>query len=460
MSLLWGDREWRRVVVYGLGLSGRAATALLRRHGVEVLAFDARSELPKLEELDADPGVELRLGSDPTELPMAVDGVVMSPGVPPNRALPEEARRRGIPVIGEVELGFSLLEGTVIAVTGSNGKSTTTALVGALLVASGFAVEVCGNIGEPLCDRVEGPPGRIFVVELSSFQLEGIVDFRARAAALLNLSPDHLDRHPEMSLYLAAKRRIFECQQVSDIAILNADDHRLAEVNTVSRRRTFSRLGRVEDGCWLEGDKVLEVSPSKAPAELFAVSDLSLVGPHNLENAMAACLLARAAGAGREQFAGALQEFHGLPHRMERVADHRGVLWLDDSKGTNLDATARSLEGCPDGGVHLILGGRSKGADPAELVGLIARKARRVYLVGESAAEFAAALNDAAPWETAGTLDRAVDSAAARARPGEVVLLSPACSSFDQYQNFSERGDHFQTLVHALGDLGNGGEHG
>jgi UDP-N-acetylmuramoylalanine--D-glutamate ligase len=302
----------------------------------------------------------------------------------------------------------------------------------------------------PLSSRVEGPRGRIFVAELSSFQLDSISIFRPRIAALLNLSPDHLDWHGDVDSYFAAKRRLFVNQNADDIAVLNADDERVAETAIEARRRFFSSRAVVQDGCYLEGDIIVEVDPRHGRKPLFRRSDVSLPGAHNLENAMAAALLSLAAGADPQVIPGALASFRGLPHRLELVLESGGVTWFDDSKATNFAATARSLTGFADGSVHLILGGRNKGGDPAELAVLAARKARRVYLVGEAAAEIETVLRSRVDTVRAGTLESAVEAAHAAADSGEVVLLSPACASFDQFRDFAARGDRFQQLVRSF----------
>lgn len=451
MKTPWPHGEWRRAAVYGLGASGRAAARLLTDRGVAVLGIDDGEPAAEARrELAALPAVELVTGGAPARLPEDVDGLVLSPGVPADRPLVAAARRAGVPVIGEVELAFPFLDGPVVAITGSNGKSTTTALTGALLAACGYPVEVCGNIGLPLAARVDGPAGRVFVVEVSSFQLETVVTFRPRAAALLNVSPDHLDRHSGMDAYVAAKERIFARQGPRDLAVLNADDGRVRDVRVRSRRRLFSRQGPVDDGCYVDGEEVLEVAPGAVPVTLFSRSQVPVPGVHNLENAMAAALLARALGAEVDGLRRGLAGFRGLPHRMELAGERAGVRYFDDSKATNLDATRASLEGFADGSVHLILGGRGKGTDPRELVPMVRRKARRAYLIGEAAAELAAVLEGQVPFTVAGTLDRAVVAAAAAAASGEAVLLSPACASFDQYRGFAARGDHFQALVATL----------
>jgi UDP-N-acetylmuramoylalanine--D-glutamate ligase len=443
--------DWRRALVYGLGLSGTAATRLLRTRGVEVVAVDRRrtGELD-LAGLAEDAGVSLLLGAEPAELPVEVDGAVVSPGVPLGRPLLAALRRRGVPVLAEVELAFRFLEGPLVGITGSNGKSTTTALTGALLEGGEHGVEVCGNIGRPLSACVDGAPGRIFVTELSSFQLEAIERLRPRAAAWLNLSPDHLDRHAGLESYARAKAALFARQEPEDVAVLNADDPWVAAVATRARRRFFSRRQRVSDGCYVEDGGVVEVSPGAPPVELFSRRDLRLAGAHNLENAMAAALLARAMGVAVEPLRERLGRFPGLPHRLQLVRERAGVAWYDDSKGTNVGATLRSLEAFRDGSVLLILGGRNKGADPRELRDMVARKVRHAYYIGEAAEEFESALADVVAGSVEGTLPGAVLAAAAEVRSGEAVVLSPACASFDQYRDFVHRGEHFQALVAAL----------
>ncbi len=449
----WGNGRFERVLVYGLGMSGRAATLMLLSRGVSVVAVDAKAgvDVSDLEAAASEKArFELLAGGEPQELPSSAggfDAVIVSPGVPLDKPLLEDARRRGIPVIAEVELAAPFLNGPIVGITGSNGKSTTTALTGAMLRAAGHKVEVCGNIGEPLVGKIDGPPGRVFVVELSSFQIDGIVTLKPRAAALLNLSEDHLDRYGSMAAYAASKKRLFMNQDGNGIAVLNADDPETLDVQTQARKRYFSRKARVEDGCYAHNGRVIEVTPGEPDVDLFRASDVPLAGVHNLENAMAAALLARAIGAEPEELRAGLAGFKGLPHRMERVGERAGVVWYDDSKGTNPGATAKSLEGFDAGTVHLILGGRNKGADLASLVPLIREKVRRAYLIGEAADEFEPVLQGVVDFERSGTMDRAVASAAASAKAGESVVLSPACASFDQFKNFVHRGQVFQDLV-------------
>lgn len=468
--------RWRRALVYGLGLSGRAAAEWLLAHGIEVVGFDRRSAVeiagdPSFDPLREAPGLRLELGRDPSGLPDGlgwndVDALVLSPGVPADRPLVVEARGAGLPVLAEVELAFPFLRGTVLAITGSNGKSTTTALTAAMLRAAGRDAAACGNIGEPVIAQVErSTEESMAVVELSSFQLESIDRFRPAAAALLNVAADHLDRYPSLDAYRDAKLRIFENQGPEDVAVLNADDPSVlaAAPRLAARARFFSRHQPVADGCFLAADgRVVETGPGvDEPRTLFAASEVPLPGVHQLENAMAAALLALAAGASAESLAEGLRGFRGLPHRLETVRELDGIAFFDDSKGTNPAAVVKSLEGFDDGSVQLILGGRFKGGDLGELMAMASRKVARAQLIGESAGFFAAALSEhGVPCEDAGTLEVAVARAAALATPGQSVVLSPACSSFDQFANYIERGKAFQALVQRLVATSEGGGHG
>ncbi len=457
MSELLDLGRWKKAVVYGFGASGRAATRLLLARSIAVVVVDRR-EASALDpgEFEGDSRVTWLLGNEPEALPAAVDGVVLSPGVPGDRPLLLDARSRDLPVIAEVELAYAFARGPVVAITGSNGKSTTTAMTGAILEAAGMPVAVCGNIGVPMSERVMARPESTFVVELSSFQLETIVSFHPHAAALLNVALDHLDRYPGIDEYLAAKRRIFLRQGEGDIAVLNADDPLASATRTSGRQRFFSLDGAPVDGCWLEGDEVVERAPGLPDRRLFKAQDVPVPGRHNLENAMAAALLALAAGAPASIIAPGLSGFRGLPHRLQKVAEVDGVAWFDDSKGTNPAATIKSLSGFPPSSVHLILGGRNKGLSFAELIPAVERSVRCVYLIGEASGELEATLGGRVPLERAATMEKAVEAAAESARQGESVLLSPACASFDQYRDFNQRGDHFQQLVRDLSEVRHG----
>ncbi|HUP21329.1 MAG TPA: UDP-N-acetylmuramoyl-L-alanine--D-glutamate ligase [Thermoanaerobaculia bacterium] len=455
-SLQLDRGRWRRALVYGLGASGRAAASALLHRGYAVLGVDDRTfAADELGELRA-AGLSVVAATELESLPAELDVVVKSPGVPPSRPLVAQARAQNVPVIGEIELAFPWLDGDLVGITGSNGKSTTTALTGALLRGCGFAAEICGNFGPPLASLLDGPPGRVFVAELSSFQLEDSVTLRPKVAALLNVAADHLDRHGDLAGYLAAKARIFARQGPGCVAVLNEDDPLVRDVALPPgvRRRGFSRLQPVADGCFVDGAAVVEGHGDGRATELFRLDDLHLVGPHNLENALAAALVARSyAGEERAPAAAlraAVDEFRALPHRTQLVRERRGVEYYDDSKGTNPGATERALEGFADGAVHLICGGRSKGADFSVLRDIVTRKVKALYLIGESAAELAHALRGTAPMFGTETLARAVATASASAASGEVVLLSPACASFDQFRDFAHRGETFQRLVREL----------
>ena len=448
MSELWNGSNWKRAGVYGLGISGMAASRLLRSRGVEVVGIDRRSkEDLDLGELATDSGMEWMLGAEPQTLPASIDGVVVSPGIPSRQPLLAVARERGLPVISEIELAAPLLNGPLVGITGSNGKSTTTAMTGSLLSRAGYKVEICGNIGVPLSSRVDGEVGRIFVTELSSFQLEYLVDLHPRVAAILNVTADHLDRHSDLGTYASIKEAIYSNQTAEDVAVLNADDPIVAAIAVKARRRLFSRKIRVEDGCYLDGDCVFETSPGDSGKALFHREDLAVPGVHNLENAMASALIAISLGADPGLLPRGLASFKGLPHRLEEVARINGVTWFDDSKGTNVGATLMSLESFEDATVHIILGGRDKGGNFRDLRSLIRQKAQKAYLIGEAADELCRELDGAVEMTTSRTLERAIEDAYASAGRGAIVMLSPACSSFDQYSGFRERGELFQKLV-------------
>ncbi len=455
----------RRVAILGFARSGRALAAALLSRGVEVSIGDARApeELSGVEET-ASRGARFFFGGAPEELLAGADWLAISPGVPLDSPLVAAARSRGIPVFAEIEIAFRIAEAEApgqnrwIAVTGTNGKSTTTSWIAAMLERAGSdstthrPVALAGNIGEPLSGFL-GTGGRDFVCEVSSFQLEAIDRFHAHVAVLTNVTPDHLDRYASFSDYAEAKARLFSRQTAADFAVLNADDAFSRELATPARRILFSRRGRPARGAphgeavWLEaGALVSEVGGTRH--EVLSADRLALPGAHNLENALAAVAAAEALGTPAAAILGALTRFSGLPHRTELVAEAGGIRWVDDSKGTNVDATARSLEGFADGSVILILGGRDKHGDFAALSPLVARRARAVLTIGEAAETIETALRDAgAPIERCGAMPAAVERAAALARPGDTVLLSPACASFDQYPNFEERGRHFTDLA-------------
>ena len=405
----------RRALVVGLARSGRAAALALARRGVEVVAAD-RSP-------DADPGrlagagVELRLGSEEESLVDGVELVVKSPGVPVESPLAAAAHARGVPLWSEVELGYRLLPGNpFVGVTGTNGKTTTAELLGAIMRAAGRRVEVAGNVGRALTEvalRIE--PGATVVCELSSFQLEDVQTLSCDVAVLLNLEPDHLDRHGTFEAYRAAKLRIFE----------------RAGASVVPRG---SGLAGIE----FAADDALPAEPL-------------IPGAHNRENAAAATAAARAAGVPDEAIAAALRTFPGVRHRLELVRELRGVRWVNDSKATNTAAARRGVAAYADSPLRLILGGSLKGEDFGPFVRALPPTVRSIQLIGVAADELAGALDGAGlAYDRAGDLAAAVARAAADAEAGDVVLLSPACASFDQFDDFEHRGDVFRALVEAL----------
>ncbi len=449
------DYRGRRVLVVGLGLSGIAACDLLRSRGAVVTATDRRSreELePKALGLEA-VGVALHLGSHPSSLLDGMDLVVPSPGVRTDTPILSEARKRGIPLWGELELGFRDIRGTVAAVTGTKGKSTTASLLAAMLRASGKDVRLAGNIGSPLVSELSGSSERtLFVVEVSSFQLETVVSFRPRVAVLLDVTPDHLDWHPDFDAYVAAKSRIFENQREEDVAVVFGGN-----------RLTVSMAEKAKSRKWYFGpDCLSELSPhlhldgpwivkheNGVTTPLASLEEFQLVGRHNRLNAMAASAAAALLGISGDEIGDALLHFQGLPHALEQVAVVDGVRFYNDSKATNVAAVRAALESF-DGGILLILGGRFKGGDFRDLRDLVARRVKCVFAIGESRERVREAFTGAAPVEIASDLETAVASAHRRASPGDVVLLSPAGSSFDMFRDYRERGERFRAAVQRL----------
>ncbi|HEY6051065.1 MAG TPA: UDP-N-acetylmuramoyl-L-alanine--D-glutamate ligase, partial [Thermoanaerobaculia bacterium] len=398
-------------------------------------------------------GARFFFGGPGPEFLDRADWLAISPGVPLTAAPVRAAEARRLPVLAEFEVAWRIAENEVrggtnrwVAVTGTNGKSTTTAWIADILRRAKRPVALAGNIGVPLSAFLSETAPRDFVCELSSFQLDAVEEFSADVAVLTNVTPDHLDRYDSFEKYAAAKERVFANQDERDAAVVNADDPVAASARTSARRVPFSRRGPAPGGAWVEKDAL--VSAAAGPLRtVLPLRDLSLPGAHNVENALAAVCAADALGAPAEAIREGLEEFPGLPHRMELVLERGGVRWVNDSKGTNVDATKKSLEGYPDGSVILILGGRDKHGDFAALAPLVARAARRVLTIGEAAAVIEPHLKNSVEVERRETMDRAVARAAEIARPGDTVLLSPACASFDQYRNFEERGAHFARLV-------------
>ncbi|HET7706903.1 MAG TPA: UDP-N-acetylmuramoyl-L-alanine--D-glutamate ligase [Thermoanaerobaculia bacterium] len=434
-------------LVVGAGKSGVAAANFLARRGEDVVLSDSNPSPSLPYEIDS--AVVRMFGPQDFALLDNVQRIILSPGVPTTIPLLREAGARGIPVVGEIELGFQNLHGSVIGVTGSNGKSTTTALIGEILRIAGRQPIVAGNIGEPLISVVDPEKPRTYVLELSSFQLETVDTFRANVALLLNITPDHMDRYPNFDAYAAAKYRIFRNQRPGDVAIVNASDRRADTRDSRVRVWKFSATEKVEEGAWLDGDEmVLSIEGEERRVPRVA---LKLQGTANVENALAAWLAARAAGVGDIEVQIAFGTFAGLPHRMVVVRDEGGVKWINDSKGTNVDATLKSLEGFPPGSVILILGGKDKAGEFEKMRDLVSSRARTVLTIGAAADRIGSALEGTTEIVKAGDMQQAVEWAEKNARKGETVLLSPACASFDQYRNFEHRGQHFEELVKNLG---------
>jgi len=429
-------------LVVGLGKSGVASVELLLKHGARVRTTDRR---PEAAEAARHLGVEFRL-----QTPEVFEGaelIVISPGVPADLAPLEAARARGATVIGEVELAAPFLKGEVIGITGSNGKTTVTALTGHILKESGVPVQVGGNIGAPVAGMVDSSrEGQWNVLELSSFQLETIRTFRAHIGVALNVTPDHLDRHHTFENYAAAKARLFETQRADDFAVLNADD---AVASAYARSgpaavRWFSLARAARPGAWLENGRLFLEGE-----ELMPASDLPIRGRHNIENALAAAVAANLAGAAPAAIAAAMRTFRAVEHRLEFVRRVNGVDFYNDSKATNVDATLKALESF-EGGLWVILGGKDKGSDYTVMRDPLRRKAHAGLLIGAAAAKIRSHLGGALPLVDCGTLDEAVRHAWAHARPGDTVLLAPACASFDQFESYEHRGRVFKDLVGRL----------
>jgi UDP-N-acetylmuramoylalanine--D-glutamate ligase len=434
------------VLVIGAGKSGVAAANFLASRVASVVLIDDKAEVSLPYELDDK--VARAFGPRADSILDGVDTVVLSPGVPLTMPLLKAAASKAVPVIGEIELAFRHLQGTVIAVTGSNGKSTTTALIGEILKVAGREPIVAGNIGQPLSAALDMERPRTYVLELSSFQLETVDTFRANVALLLNVTPDHMDRYPSFDAYAAAKYRIFRNQQPQDLAIVNASERRSTSRGSVARLWQFSGSQPVDEGAWLDGDEM--VLSIEGQQRRIPRASLRLAGLANVENALAAWLAARAVGVNDMDVQIAFGSFPGLPHRMVLVREVDGVKYVNDSKGTNVDATLKSLEGLDDRAVILILGGKDKAGEFERMRDLVQAKARAVLTIGSAATRVAQALDGASQIVPAGDMENALRWARKNARPGDTVLLSPACASFDQYRNFEHRGQHFEELVKGL----------
>jgi UDP-N-acetylmuramoylalanine--D-glutamate ligase len=448
------ELKGKKVLVVGLGKSGLAAALFLRRKGALVTVSDVRSAAALAHDLPAllDQGIMVEAGGHGLLTFRRQDLIVVSPGVPLDTPELVQVRNFGLPVIGDLELAARFLVGKTIAITGSNGKTTTTSLCGEILAAAHLRVQVGGNIGVPVISLVdESREDGWSVLEVSSFQLETAYQFRPNIAAILNISPDHLDRHGNMENYVAAKERIFANQGPSDALVLNADDDAAARAAARAKSRVFwfSHTRIVRQGAFVhDGAIYFRASEQSAPEFILKVGSIPLKGQHNVENVLAAVCAARLAGVAPEVIRGAVGRFHAVEHRLEFVASVNGVDYYNDSKATNVDAAMKAIAAFPSG-IHLILGGKDKNSDYRLMRPLIQERVKAIYTIGAAAEKIITHVEGSAPIVNSGTLDIAVGKAADAAQPGDIVLLAPACSSFDQFQNYEQRGQVFKDLVFA-----------
>jgi len=446
------DLRGKKVLVVGAARSGEAAASFLLRHKAKVTLTDIRTEAELESSLTPlrKRGAELETGGHRLETFLNSELIVLSPGVPLTIEPLQEAKGRGILVISEVELAYHFLKGKIIGVTGSNGKSTTAALIGELLNQGGYRAVMAGNIGNPLCGVLNNELIDYYVVELSSFQLESIVAFRPHISLLLNLTPDHLDRYPSFEDYIRAKERIFENQTGEDYAILNADDP--VSQPLIKRlplnKLFFSRKKRLESrGIFLKGDFM--VYRNAEDREIIKTEEIGIWGSHNLENAMAAAAVGMLCGVEPRSIRNALRSFRGLEHRLEYVTTIKGIAFYNDSKATNIGAVYKSLESFP-GNIILLLGGRDKGGDFAHLRKLVEERVKLILVIGEAKEKILSSLQGTAPLLPCSTMREAVETGFHCGKAGDTFLLAPGCTSFDMFANFEERGRVFKEQANRL----------
>jgi UDP-N-acetylmuramoylalanine--D-glutamate ligase len=446
------ELKGKKVLVVGLGKSGLAAALFLRRHGAQVTVSDVRSAEALAKDIPAllDEGIMVETGGHGLLTFRRQDLIVVSPGVPLNTPELAQVRSFGLPVIGELELAARFLKGKILAITGSNGKTTTTALVGEILQKAGVPTLVGGNIGVPVISLAEQSTDATWsVLEVSSFQLESTQRFHPSIAVILNITADHLDRHGSFENYALAKERIFAAQDGNDFVILNADNARSAQAAARSFAKVyfFSIEHPVLRGAWVEeGFLVFRPGKDEPIEKVMPLNGIPLKGAHNVENVLAAVCAARLTGASIAEIRAAVEGFKAVEHRLEFVAKVNGVDFYNDSKATNVDATAKAVASFSNG-IHLIMGGKDKGSDYTQLAQLLRARVRAIYTIGSAAAKIESQLRGVVTLHSCETLDAAVSAAASAARPGEVVLLAPACSSYDQFENYEQRGKVFKELV-------------
>jgi len=446
------ELKGKKVLVVGLGKSGLAAALFLRRRGAHVTVSDVRSAEALAKDIPAllEEGIMVETGGHGLLTFRRQDLIVVSPGVPLGTPELVQVKGFGLPVIGELELAARFLKGKSVAITGSNGKTTTTALLGEILQEAGLPTLVGGNIGVPVVALIDESTEQSWsVLEVSSFQLETTEQFHPNIAVILNITPDHLDRHGTFENYARAKERIFAAQDEQDQVVLNADNVRAAAAAARSKAKVywFSLEHPVPQGTWVEnGFVVYREAKDAATEKVLPLSGIPLKGEHNVENVLAAVCAARLAGAPAEAIRRAIEQFKAVEHRLEYVATLNGVEYYNDSKATNVDATAKAIAAFSSG-IHLILGGKDKNSDYTQLADLLRTRVRAVYTIGTAAAKIESQLRGMVQIHPCETLVKAVNAAAAAARPGEVVLLAPACSSFDQFESYEHRGRVFKELV-------------
>ena len=443
----------KNVLVVGLGKSGVASALFLKSRGAHVTVSDTKPREQFSNELSLllDYGIAIETGGHGERTFRGQDLIVVSPGVPFDAPLLQQARAVGEMVIGEIELAAQFFPGRMIAITGSNGKTTTTALTGEVIAAAGFHTLVGGNIGTPAISLVENStPETVAVLEVSSFQLETIQTYRPHIAVVLNVTPDHLDRHRTFVAYTSAKARIFENQQQDDFAVLNADDPTCVSLAAAAKAKLswFSRKKEVEQGAFVR-DAHIFFRDGNDEKEIMPIAEISLKGSHNVENVLAAASVGMLMRCDPDQIRKTIREFKAVEHRLEYVATIRGVEYYNDSKATNVDATIKAIESFP-ANIHLILGGKDKGSDYSVLNDLLRQRVKAVYTIGAAAAKIESQIKTATEIVHAETLDAAVKRAAKVAHPGDIVLLAPACASFDQFQNYEHRGKTFKEIVKTL----------
>ena len=452
------DLKGKKILVVGLGKSGHSAALFLRRLGAQVTVSDIRSAEALGKELPAllEEGIAVETGGHGLLTFRRQDLIVVSPGVPMTTPELQQVRQLGLPITGEVELASRFLKTKILAITGSNGKTTTTNLCGEILKAGGLQTQVGGNIGIPVIELVESPENQSehaaeawSVLEVSSFQLETAETFRPKIAVILNITPDHLDRHGTFEKYALAKERIFGAQTADDFLVLNGDGPRVQQAASRAKSQVywFSRSKMVRQGASVVNGVIAFRANDQASFEpIVSVTDIPLKGAHNVENVLAAVCAARLTGVSAEAIASAVRNFRAVEHRLEFVADIKGVHYFNDSKATNVDAAMKAIAAFT-GGVHLILGGKDKNSDYTLLRPLIEERVAAVYTIGAAAEKIEREIAGATRVLPVKTLAAAVDAAGRNAKQGEVILLAPACASFDQFDSYEHRGRVFKELV-------------